>query len=305
MALVYRDPIQMSSINVAGDEKIFHRLHNGLVFDCYDLSSGVAQSGVEGNDDALAGQGRSIRNLGTPNIDFNQLGAFCQGVNISYFGVEPQVNIVQILQATQRLQIIDQIGFTGDADQSAAGIPLGKSGDLVVGEGEILQIVECGQGYDIGNGVCGDVQFGQRGASAQRSDIGQRIEGCIEIGHKAQIVDCRKVGQIIVACIQPGQLLQIADGSNGSKGIVGDVQLPQTVQRVQRAQIGNGIVGKVQLLQVGKGGQSRDVADGIVAYIINNVYQKEQDGVVQVVPMMYRVDFSNTAIDAIMERENV
>lgn len=47
------------------------------------------------------------------------------------------------------------------------------------------------------------------------------------------------------------------------------------------------------------------VRDGVVAYIINNVYQKEQDGVVSVVPMMYRVDFSNTAIDAIMERENV
>ncbi len=47
------------------------------------------------------------------------------------------------------------------------------------------------------------------------------------------------------------------------------------------------------------------VRDGVVAYIINNVYQKEQDGVVQVVPMMYRVDFSNSAIDAIMERENV
>lgn len=47
------------------------------------------------------------------------------------------------------------------------------------------------------------------------------------------------------------------------------------------------------------------VRDGVVAYIINNVYQKEQDGLVSVVPMMYRVDFSNTAIDAIMERENV
>lgn len=47
------------------------------------------------------------------------------------------------------------------------------------------------------------------------------------------------------------------------------------------------------------------VRDGVVAYIINNVYQKEQDGIVSVVPMMYRVDFSNTAIDAIMERENV
>lgn len=45
--------------------------------------------------------------------------------------------------------------------------------------------------------------------------------------------------------------------------------------------------------------------DGVVAYIINNVYKKEQEGVVSVVPTMYRVDFSNTAIDAIIERENV
>lgn len=44
------------------------------------------------------------------------------------------------------------------------------------------------------------------------------------------------------------------------------------------------------------------VRDGVVAYIINNIYKKEQDGVVSVVPMMYRVDFSSSAIDSIMER---
>ena len=43
------------------------------------------------------------------------------------------------------------------------------------------------------------------------------------------------------------------------------------------------------------------VRDGVVAYIINNIYEKERNGDVQVIPMMYRVDFSNTAIDAIME----
>lgn len=43
------------------------------------------------------------------------------------------------------------------------------------------------------------------------------------------------------------------------------------------------------------------VRDGIVGYIINNIYKKEQDGIVSVVPMMYRVDFSNNAIDAVME----
>lgn len=41
--------------------------------------------------------------------------------------------------------------------------------------------------------------------------------------------------------------------------------------------------------------------DGIVGYIMNNIYKKEQDGIVSVVPMMYRVDFSNNAIDAVME----
>lgn len=42
------------------------------------------------------------------------------------------------------------------------------------------------------------------------------------------------------------------------------------------------------------------VRDGVVVYIINNVYEKHQDKKIQIVPTMYRVDFSNTAIDAIM-----
>ncbi len=45
--------------------------------------------------------------------------------------------------------------------------------------------------------------------------------------------------------------------------------------------------------------------NGIVVYIINNIYKKEQDGIVTVVPMMYRVDFSNNAIDAVMEPKYV
>lgn len=44
------------------------------------------------------------------------------------------------------------------------------------------------------------------------------------------------------------------------------------------------------------------VRDGVVAYIMNNIYKKEQDGIVTVVPTMYRVDFSNSAIDAVMEQ---
>ena len=45
--------------------------------------------------------------------------------------------------------------------------------------------------------------------------------------------------------------------------------------------------------------------DGVVAYIMNNIYKKEQDGIVSVVPTMYRVDFSNSAVDAVMEQQNV
>lgn len=44
------------------------------------------------------------------------------------------------------------------------------------------------------------------------------------------------------------------------------------------------------------------VRDGVVAYIMNNIYKKEQDGIVSVVPTMYRVDFTNNAIDAVMEQ---
>lgn len=40
--------------------------------------------------------------------------------------------------------------------------------------------------------------------------------------------------------------------------------------------------------------------NGVVVYIISNIYQKEQDGIVSVVPMMYRVDFANNAVDAVM-----
>ena len=42
------------------------------------------------------------------------------------------------------------------------------------------------------------------------------------------------------------------------------------------------------------------VRDGVVVYIINNIYEKHQDKKIQIVPTMYRVDFSNSAIDAIM-----
>lgn len=39
------------------------------------------------------------------------------------------------------------------------------------------------------------------------------------------------------------------------------------------------------------------VRDGVVVYVLKDIHKKEQDGLVSVVPMMYRVDFSSNAID--------
>ena len=36
-------------------------------------------------------------------------------------------------------------------------------------------------------------------------------------------------------------------------------------------------------------------------FVINDVHQKELDGVIQVIPMTYRVDFSNNAVDSSLE----
>ena len=43
------------------------------------------------------------------------------------------------------------------------------------------------------------------------------------------------------------------------------------------------------------------VRNGVVVYMLNNIHKKQENGSIQVVPTMYRVDFSNDAIDAIME----
>lgn len=43
------------------------------------------------------------------------------------------------------------------------------------------------------------------------------------------------------------------------------------------------------------------VRDGVVVFVINDVHQKELDGVIQVIPMTYRVDFSNNAVDSSLE----
>ena len=34
----------------------------------------------------------------------------------------------------------------------------------------------------------------------------------------------------------------------------------------------------------------------------NNIYKKEQDSIVTVIPTIYRMDFSNSAIDAVIEQ---
>lgn len=43
------------------------------------------------------------------------------------------------------------------------------------------------------------------------------------------------------------------------------------------------------------------VRDGVVVFMMNNIYEKEVNGIIQVIPMMYRVDFTNSAIDGLME----
>ena len=41
--------------------------------------------------------------------------------------------------------------------------------------------------------------------------------------------------------------------------------------------------------------------DGVVVFILNNISEKEKNGLIQIVPTVYRVDFSNNAVDAILE----
>ncbi len=46
------------------------------------------------------------------------------------------------------------------------------------------------------------------------------------------------------------------------------------------------------------------VRGGVVMYIIKNPYQKKIDGIIDVVPMTYRVDFNNVAVDEKIEEMN-
>lgn len=43
--------------------------------------------------------------------------------------------------------------------------------------------------------------------------------------------------------------------------------------------------------------------DGIIIFVIDNVYQKCKDGIIQPVPTMYRVDFGKNAVDAMINRD--
>lgn len=43
------------------------------------------------------------------------------------------------------------------------------------------------------------------------------------------------------------------------------------------------------------------VRDGVVVFVLNNICEKEKAGAVQIVPTIYRVDFANNAVDAVLE----
>lgn len=43
------------------------------------------------------------------------------------------------------------------------------------------------------------------------------------------------------------------------------------------------------------------VRDGVVVFILKNICEKEKSGTIQIVPTIYRVDFTNNAVDAVLE----
>lgn len=47
------------------------------------------------------------------------------------------------------------------------------------------------------------------------------------------------------------------------------------------------------------------VRDGVVVFILNNIHQKDADGIISIVPTLYRLDFSNKAVDDHIEVVNV
>lgn len=47
------------------------------------------------------------------------------------------------------------------------------------------------------------------------------------------------------------------------------------------------------------------VRDGVVVFILNNIHKKNEDGIISIVPTIYRLDFSKNAIDNHIEVRNV
>lgn len=47
------------------------------------------------------------------------------------------------------------------------------------------------------------------------------------------------------------------------------------------------------------------VRDGVVVFILNNIHKKNEDGIISMVPTVYRLDFSKSAIDNHIEVRNV
>ncbi|MDE6275977.1 MAG: DUF3883 domain-containing protein [Clostridia bacterium] len=43
------------------------------------------------------------------------------------------------------------------------------------------------------------------------------------------------------------------------------------------------------------------VRDGVVVFTLKNIYEKEKKGIIQIVPTIYRVDFTNNAVDTVLE----
>ena len=46
------------------------------------------------------------------------------------------------------------------------------------------------------------------------------------------------------------------------------------------------------------------VRGGVVMYVIKDLYKKKESGIVEIIPMTYRVDFQNSAVDNVISEVN-
>ena len=46
------------------------------------------------------------------------------------------------------------------------------------------------------------------------------------------------------------------------------------------------------------------VRGGVVMYVIKDLYKKKETGIVEIIPMAYRVDFQNSAVDNVISEVN-